>query len=323
MKPSGRRLRITIEYWVHKDELPARKPATDFDQAVVSTLGRRSFQARQSGSKLMPRVYNFSAGPGTLPEEVLLQAADEMLDWWHGPVRHGDEPPRQEFVSIAEEAEADLRKLVGIPDGYHVLFLQGGASLQFEMIPMNLIQGRSVSDYINTGEWAKKAIKAAKGLADVNVAASAEDRSFTYVPAQSDLAAHRTRGVRPLHGQLDVNGVEFGWTPDVVDVPLVSDMSSNMLSRPLDVRRFGLIYAGPLENIGPARRWPLVIIRDDLIGVGDRHRRCSITRPMARHGRCTTHRRRTRSMLQVWCSNGYWRPAGWPPQNAVSRRRRC
>ena len=132
----------------------------------------------------MSRVYNFSAGPGTMPEEVLLQAADEMLDW-RGSGQSVMEMSHRgnEYVSIAEEAEADLRKLLGVPDGYHVLFLQGGASLQFEMIPMNLIRGRAVADYINTGEWAKKAINAAKGLADVNVAASAEDRSFTYVPA--------------------------------------------------------------------------------------------------------------------------------------------
>ena len=152
----------------------------------------------------MPRVYNFSAGPGTLPEEVLLQAADEMLDW-HGTGQSVMEMSHRgkDFISIAEEAEADLRKLLGVPDGYHVLFLQGGASLQFEMIPMNLIRGRAVSDYINTGEWAKKAINAAKGLADVNVAASAEDRSFTYVPAQSDWQLTERRRVRPLHRQRD------------------------------------------------------------------------------------------------------------------------
>ena len=133
----------------------------------------------------MPRVYNFSAGPGTLPEEVLLQAADEMLDWRHRPVRDGDEPSGQGLHLDREAAEADLRKLLAVPDGYHVLFLQGGASLQFEMILMNLIRGRAVADCRNTASKAKK-INAARGLADVNVAASAEDRSFSYVPAQSD-----------------------------------------------------------------------------------------------------------------------------------------
>ena len=128
----------------------------------------------------MPRVYNFSAGPGTLPEDVLLQAADEMLDW-HGTGQSVMEMSHRgkDFISIAEEAEADLRKLLGIPASHNLLFLQGGASLQFEMIPMNLIQGRAVADYINTGEWAKKAINAARSLGDVNLAASAEDRAVT------------------------------------------------------------------------------------------------------------------------------------------------
>jgi phosphoserine aminotransferase len=217
----------------------------------------------------MPRVYNFGAGPGTLPEEVLLQAADEMLDW-HGSGQSVLEMSHRgpDYISIAEAAESDLRKLLAVPEGYHVLFLQGGASLQFEMIPMNLIQGRAVADYVHTGEWAKKAINAAKGLADVNVAASAEDRSFTYVPAESEW--QRTDGAAYLHYTANetIGGVEFGWIPDVGEVPLVSDMSSNLLSRPLDVRRFGLIYAGAQKNIGPAGL-ALVIVRDDLIGIGE------------------------------------------------------
>jgi phosphoserine aminotransferase len=217
----------------------------------------------------MTRVFNFSAGPGTLPEEVLLRAADEMLDW-HGSGQSVMEMSHRgkDYVSIAEAAEADLRTLLAVPEGYHVLFLQGGASLQFEMIPMNLIQGRAVADYIHTGEWAKKAINAAKGLADVNVAASAEDRSFTYVPAQSDW--RRSDNAAYLHYTANetIGGVEFGGIPDVGDVPIISDMSSNLLSRPLDVRRLGLIYAGAQKNIGPAGL-ALVIIREDLIGIGE------------------------------------------------------
>ena len=210
----------------------------------------------------MPRVYNFSAGPGTLPEEVLLQAADEMLDW-HGTGQSVMEMSHRgkDYISISEEAEADLRKLLGVPDGYHVLFLQGGASLQFEMIPMNLIRGRAVSDYIQTGEWAKKAI-------NVNVAASAEDRSFTYVPAQSEWQLTERAAYLHYTANETIGGVEFGWIPDVGDVPLVSDMSSNLLSRPLDVGRFGLIYAGAQKNIGPAGL-ALVIVREDLIGIGE------------------------------------------------------
>jgi phosphoserine aminotransferase len=217
----------------------------------------------------MPRVYNFSAGPGTLPEEVLLQAADEMLDWRGSGQSVMEMSHRgKDFISIAEEAEADLRKLLAVPDGYHVLFLQGGASLQFEMIPMNLIRGRAVADYIHTGEWAKKAINAARGLADVNVAASAEDRSFSYVPAQSDWQLSERAAYVHYTANETIGGVEFGWTPDVGDVPLVSDMSSNLLSRPLEVGRFGLIYAGAQKNIGPAGL-ALVIIREDLIGLGE------------------------------------------------------
>ena len=272
----------------------------------------------------MPRVYNFSAGPGTLPEEVLLQAADEMLDW-RGTGQSVMEMSHRgkEFISIAEEAEADLRKLLEIPEGYHVLFLQGGASLQFEMIPMNLIQGRAVSDYINTGEWAKKAINAAKSLADVNVAASAEDRAFTYVPDQSDWQLTERAAYVHYTANETINGVEFGWVPDVGDVPLVSDMSSNMLSRPVDIRRFGLIYAGAQRtSVRPAA---LVIVREDLIAsVNPRRRRCSTTRPMSRRGPCTTRRPPTRSMSRVWCSSGCWRRAGWSRRSsAMSPRPRC
>jgi phosphoserine aminotransferase len=217
----------------------------------------------------MPRVYNFSAGPGTLPEEVLLQAADEMLDW-HGTGQSVMEMSHRgkDFISIAEQAEADLRTLLGVPDGYHVLFLQGGASLQFEMIPMNLIQGRNVADYVNTGQWAKKAINAATSLADVNVVASSEDRSFTYVPPQSEWRLSENAAYLHYTSNETIGGVEFGWIPDVGDVPLVSDMSSNLLSRPLDVSRLGLIYAGAQKNIGPAGL-ALVIVREDLVGIGE------------------------------------------------------
>jgi phosphoserine aminotransferase len=217
----------------------------------------------------MPRVYNFSAGPGVLPEEVLLQAADEMLDWRGSGQSVMEMSHRgKNFVSIAEQAEADLRTLLAVPDGYHVLFLQGGASLQFEMIPMNLIQGRNVADYVNTGQWAKKAINAATSLADVNVVASAEDRSFTYVPPRSEWRLSENAAYLHYTSNETIGGVEFGWIPDVGDVPLVSDMSSNLLSRPLDVSRFGLIYAGAQKNIGPAGL-ALVIVREDLVGIGE------------------------------------------------------
>ena len=213
-------------------------------------------------------MYNFSAGPAILPEEVLQQAAEEMHDW-HGSGQSVMEMSHRgkEFISIAEAAEADLRTLLAIPDHYRVLFLQGGATLQFEMVPMNLLRGKASSDYVHTGEWAKKAIKAAQGFGGVNLAASAEDRSFTYVP---DLATwRRDDDAAYLHYTANetIGGVEFSFVPDTGDVPLVSDMSSNLLSRPVDVSRFGLIYAGAQKNIGPAGL-TIVIIRDDLVGLG-------------------------------------------------------
>jgi phosphoserine aminotransferase len=218
----------------------------------------------------MARVFNFSAGPATLPEEVLRQAAAEMLDW-HGSGQSVMEMSHrgEEFIAIAEAAEADLRTLLDIPDNYKVLFLQGGASLQFEMMPMNLMGGTGgrapKADYIHTGDWAKKAIKAAKGLGEVNIAASAEDRSFTYVPPQRDWRLSDDAAYVHYTANETIGGVEFGWVPDVGDVPLVSDMSSQILSRPLDVAKFGLIYAGAQKNIGPAGL-TIVIIREDLIG---------------------------------------------------------
>ncbi len=217
----------------------------------------------------MPRVYNFSAGPATLPDDVLARAAAEMLDW-HGSGQSVMEMSHRgkEFVSIAAEAEADLRKLLAIPDGYHVLFLQGGATLQFEMIPMNLVRGKPTVDYVHTGEWAKKAIAAARGLAPkVNVAATAEDRSFTYVPPQTTWRLSEDAAYVHYTANETIGGVEYHWIPDVGEVPLVSDMSSNILSEPLDVSKFGLIYAGAQKNIGPAGL-TIVIIRPDLVGLG-------------------------------------------------------
>ena len=213
----------------------------------------------------MARLFNFSAGPAVLPEEVLRQAAEEMLDW-HGSGQGVMEMSHRgkEFIAIAAQAEADLRELMGIPANYKVLFLQGGATLQFEMIPMNLMAGRA-ADYVHTGEWAKKAIKEAKRFGTVNTIASAEDRKFTYAPS----GWKPTPGAAYVHYTANetIGGVEFHWTPDTGDVPLVCDMSSNILSKPVEVSKYGLIYAGAQKNIGPAGL-TIVIIRDDLIGKG-------------------------------------------------------
>jgi phosphoserine aminotransferase len=213
----------------------------------------------------MARVLNFSAGPAVLPEEVLRQAAAEMLDW-HGSGMGVMEMSHRgpEFIAIADEAEASLRALAGIPPDYKVLFLQGGASLQFAMVPMNLLGGKKSADYVNTGEWSKKAIKEAKSFCDVNVAASAEDANFTYVPEQPNWRLDPGAAYVHVCTNETIGGVEFHWVPDTGDVPLVADMSSHILSRPIDVSRYGLIYAGAQKNMGPAGL-TLVIVREDLL----------------------------------------------------------
>jgi phosphoserine aminotransferase len=214
----------------------------------------------------MARIFNFSAGPAALPEEVLKQAADEMLDW-HGSGTSVMEMSHRgkEFMGIAAQAEADLRELMGIPANYKVLFLQGGASAQFEMIPINLLRGKPGADYVHTGEWAKKAIKSAKLFCNVNVVASAEDKNFTYAPAQAEWKVSKDAAYLHYTANETIGGVEFHWTPSSGDVPLVCDMSSNILSKAVDVSKYGLIYAGAQKNIGPAGL-TIVIVREDLVG---------------------------------------------------------
>jgi phosphoserine aminotransferase len=212
------------------------------------------------------RVYNFSPGPAVLPEEVLAQARDEMLDW-HGSGMSVMEMSHRgkEFISIADAAQKDLRELLAIPAGYKVLFLQGGASAQFATLPMNLLRGRTKADYIHTGEWAKKAIGEAKKYCKANIAASSEDRNFTYAPKQPAWKLDPDAAYVHYTGNETIGGVEFNWIPQTGDVPLVCDLSSSLLSRPLDVSRFGVIYAGAQKNIGPAGL-TIVIVREDLIG---------------------------------------------------------
>ena len=212
------------------------------------------------------RVFNFSAGPAVLPEEVLRQAAEEMLDW-HGSGMCVMEMSHRgpEFISIAEEAEHDLRDLLAIPGDYKVLFLQGGATLQFAMVPMNLLGGKKSADYVNTGEWSKKAISEAKRFCEVSIAASAEDANFTYVPDRSTWRLNPDAGYVHICSNETIGGVEFHWVPETGNVPLVADMSSHILSRPIDVTKYGLIYAGAQKNIGPAGL-VIVIVREDLLG---------------------------------------------------------
>jgi phosphoserine aminotransferase len=211
------------------------------------------------------RVFNFAPGPAALPLEVLEQAKDELTDW-HGSgmsvmeISHRSKP----FIAVASEAEADLRDLLSIPRDYKVLFMQGGATAQFAAIPMNLTQADSSVDYVNTGSWSTKAIGEARRYCKVNVAADAAASNYTSVPPRSGWQL--TPGAAYLHYTPNetIGGVEFPFVPQV-DAPLVADMSSTILSRPIDVSRFGLIYAGAQKNIGPSGLC-VVIVRQDLLG---------------------------------------------------------
>ncbi len=214
----------------------------------------------------MGRVYNFSAGPAMLPEPVLRQAREEMLDWNGSGMCVAEMSHRgKEFVSIAEQAEADLRELLDIPDDYRVLFLQGGASSQFAMVPLNLLRGVGTADYLNTGSWSKKAIAEARRYATVNVAATTEESRFTRAPAQDELRLSPDAAYVHYTPNETIEGVEFSYVPETGDTPLVADMSSTLLSRPIDVSRYGVIYAGAQKNIGPAGL-TIVIVRPDLMG---------------------------------------------------------
>ena len=214
----------------------------------------------------MERIFNFSAGPAALPQEVLEQAREELVNWRGCGMSVMEMSHRgKEYMGIQAEAEADLRELMGIPANYKVLFLQGGASSQFAMVPMNLYRGKASADYLNTGEWSKKAIKEAKKYGAVNVVASSEDKNFSYAPTQDAWKLDPNAAYVHYTPNETIGGVEIFWTPETGNVPLVADMSSNILSRPIDVSRFGLIYAGAQKNIGPAGL-TIVIVRDDLLG---------------------------------------------------------
>ncbi len=215
---------------------------------------------------IVSRVLNFSAGPAVLPEEVLAQAGDEMLDWRGSGMCVMEMSHRgKEYMEIHAQAERDLRELLAIPSRYKVLFLQGGASLQFGMLPINLCPPGGKVDYVVTGEWSKKAVKEAAPLCDLHIVASSEDRKFTCAPAQGEWRLRKDAAYVHYCSNETIRGVEFHWVPSTGDVPLVADASSHILSRPLEVSKFGLIYAGAQKNIGPAGL-AIVIVRDDLLG---------------------------------------------------------
>ncbi|MBQ0724763.1 MAG: 3-phosphoserine/phosphohydroxythreonine transaminase [Cycloclasticus sp.] len=214
----------------------------------------------------MSRVYNFSAGPAAVPLEVLQKAQSEMLDW-HGSGMSVMEMSHRgkDYISIAEKAEADVRELMNIPSNYKVLFLQGGATLQFSMVPMNLLGSKSKACYVNTGAWSKKAIKEAKLHCDVQLSASSEATDFTSIPTVDSWNIDPDAAYLHYTSNETIGGVEFQQIPDVGGVDLVADMSSNILSREVDVSRFGVIYAGGQKNMGPSGI-ALTIVREDLIG---------------------------------------------------------
>ncbi len=214
----------------------------------------------------MTRAYNFSAGPAALPEPVLRQAAEEMLDW-HGSGMSVMEMSHRgkEFIAIHAEAESLLRELLAVPANYKVLFLQGGAIAENAIVPMNLLRGKASADYIDTGEWSKKSIQEAGKYCKVNVAASARGGGYTRIPPREEWKLDRNAAYVHICSNETIGGVEYHWTPQVGEVPLVADMSSNLLSKPVDVAKYGLIYGGAQKNIGPAGL-TIVIVRDDLLG---------------------------------------------------------
>jgi phosphoserine aminotransferase len=216
------------------------------------------------------QIFNFSAGPAVLPTEVLQQAADEMLNW-HGSGMSVMEMSHRgpEFISIYQEAVRDLRELLNVPDNYRILFLQGGGLAQNAVIPMNMV-GRKAQpatiDFVHTGSWSGKSIKEAARYANVNVAASAEASQFTSVPPQESWKLSRDAAYLHICTNETIDGVEFNFVPTVQgDTPIVADMSSHILSRVIDVSKYGVIFAGAQKNIGPAGL-TLAIVREDLIG---------------------------------------------------------
>lgn len=222
----------------------------------------------------MRKIYNFSAGPAVLPEEVLKQAREEMLDWQGSGMSVMEMSHRgKEFMSIADKAESALRELANIPQNYKVLFLQGGASSQFAAVPMNLLGKSTQADYVHTGQWSKKAAAEAGQYCSVHVAASSQHDGFNSVPPLEQWHISPDAAYVHYASNETIGGVEFQWTPDLSaapgnhgEIPLVADMSSNFLSRPFDVSKFGLIYAGAQKNVGPAGL-VIVIIRKDLLDI--------------------------------------------------------
>ena len=215
----------------------------------------------------MARIYNFSAGPSMLPEAVLSKAQQEMLDWQGSGMSVMEMSHRgKHFMAIAEAMKNDLIELLAIPENYKVLFLQGGATAQFAMIPQNILNGKDSACYVNTGAWSTSAIKEASKYCEVKIAASSEESAFTGIPVTEQWAVDQDAAYLHYTSNETIHGVEFNHVPEAGGLPLVCDMSSNILSRPIDINRYGIIYAGTQKNMGPAGV-TVVIVRDDLIGL--------------------------------------------------------
>jgi len=213
----------------------------------------------------MSRVYNFSAGPAAIPPKVLEQVQADIPSWKNSGMSVMEISHRgKDFMATAEKAEQDLRDLLNIPGDYRVLFLQGGATMQFSMVPLNLSRDGDTVDYVQTGSWSKKAIAEARRYCTVNVAADGSDSHFTTIPPQHEWSLSANAAYVHITPNETIAGVEFHFVPEVGEKPLVADMSSTILSRPIDVSRYGLIYAGAQKNIGPAGI-TLVIVRDSLV----------------------------------------------------------
>jgi len=212
------------------------------------------------------RVYNFGAGPAMLPTEVMQQAQAEFLDWQGTGMSAMEVSHRSEkYIAMAAQTEADLRALLAVPENYKVLFLQGGATSQFAVAPQNLLRGKTTADYLHTGHWSGKALREARRFCTVNVALSIEDNGFTSIPAPEHWRLNRDAAYVFYTENETIHGVQLHTIPETGEVPLVSDMTSSLLSHPLDISRFGIVFAGAQKNIGPAGL-VVLIIREDLVG---------------------------------------------------------
>ena len=212
------------------------------------------------------RVWNFSPGPAAIPEPVLERARAELLDWRGTGMSVMEMSHRgREFMAFQAEVEQNLRALTGMPDHYKILFLAGGAQGQNAIVPLNLLPVGGTADYVDTGHWAQRSIAEARKYGNVNVAASSADRKYTYVPERREWRLTRDAAYVHVTTNETIGGVEYHWTPDTGEVPLVADASSHFLSRPLDVSRYGVIYAGAQKNVGQAGV-TIVLVREDLLG---------------------------------------------------------